>query len=106
MANHPVGMEEDRMSERREGILSAIRSKVRQVRPTYHHQDDVIGFCPDYRHPWGCQDDVRCYLPKEFGCVVDGCDGMPCILRTESAQPQTSDPNHPAQQPTQPYHPE
>ena len=23
----------------------------------YHHQDDVIGFCGDYRHPWGCIDD-------------------------------------------------
>lgn len=25
--------------------------------PTYHNQEDVIGFCGDYRHPWGCQDD-------------------------------------------------
>lgn len=25
--------------------------------PSYHHQDDVVGFCGDYRHPWGCQDD-------------------------------------------------
>ena len=24
---------------------------------SYHDQDDVIGFCPDMRHPWGCQDD-------------------------------------------------
>lgn len=23
---------------------------------SYHHQDDVIGFCGDYRHPHGCQD--------------------------------------------------
>lgn len=27
-------------------------------KPTYHDQEDVIGFCADYRHPWGCQDDV------------------------------------------------
>jgi hypothetical protein len=25
--------------------------------PTYHHQEDVIGFCGDMRHPWGCQDE-------------------------------------------------
>lgn len=24
---------------------------------TYHHQEDVVGFCADYRHPWGCLDD-------------------------------------------------
>jgi hypothetical protein len=24
---------------------------------SYHKQDDVIGFCGDYRHPWGCQDE-------------------------------------------------
>jgi len=35
----PIGMEESPMSE------------------SYHDQDDVIGFCPDMRHPWGCQDD-------------------------------------------------
>jgi hypothetical protein len=23
----------------------------------YHHQEDVVGFCGDYRHPWGCLDD-------------------------------------------------
>jgi hypothetical protein len=22
----------------------------------YHDQDDVIGFCGDYRHPYGCED--------------------------------------------------
>lgn len=24
--------------------------------PRYHYQDDVVGFCGDFRHPWGCQD--------------------------------------------------
>jgi hypothetical protein len=23
----------------------------------YHDQDDVIGFCGDFRHPYGCRDD-------------------------------------------------
>jgi hypothetical protein len=24
---------------------------------SYHDQDDVIGFCGDMRHPYGCQDE-------------------------------------------------
>lgn len=26
----------------------------------YHHQEDVIGFCGDMRHPYGCLDDEPC----------------------------------------------
>lgn len=26
---------------------------------SYHDEDDVIGFCADMRHPYGCQGDFR-----------------------------------------------
>jgi hypothetical protein len=29
---------------------------------SYHEQDDVIGFCGDYRHPYGCQDIHPCFF--------------------------------------------
>jgi hypothetical protein len=40
---------------------------------SYHHQDDVMGFCGDYRHPWGCQDDPNPDEqtdPKEDGVAI------------------------------------
>jgi hypothetical protein len=41
--------------------------------PRYHLQDDVIGFCGDFRHPWGCQDDE---MPADSKAAQTGDDAL------------------------------
>lgn len=41
---------------------------------SYHHQDDVIGFCGDMRHPYGCQDGYEPFVIS-YADAIRGCTG-------------------------------